>query len=150
MLNINGIAHIALSVKDIKISKTFYKKLLPFLGLKLIHDGDESFYHVGSRTGIMVQQIKKDKNSYNFNQNNIGLHHLCFRARSRDDIDKIKDKLLEMKAHIERGPIEGPWAPGYYYILFEDPDGIRIEVNYVPGQGLLDQNNTFNSNNDYL
>jgi len=150
MLNINGIAHIALSVKDIKISKTFYKKLLPFLGLKLIHDGDESFYHVGSRTGIMVQQIKKDKNSYNFNQNNIGLHHICFRARSRDDILKIKDKLLKMKAHIERGPIEGPWAPGYYYILFEDPDGIRIEVNYVPGQGLLDQNNTFNSNNDYL
>ena len=150
MLNINGIAHIALSVKDIKISKNFYKKLLPFLGLKLIHEGDESFYHVGSRTGIMVQQIKKDKNSYNFNQNNIGLHHLCFRARSRDDILKIKDKLLKMKAHIERGPIEGPWAPGYYYILFEDPDGIRIEVNYVPGQGLLDQNNTFNSNNDYL
>ena len=150
MLNINGIAHIALSVKDIKISKNFYKKLLPFLGLKLIHEGDESFYHVGSRTGIMVQQIKKDKNSYNFNQNNIGLHHLCFRARSRDDILKIKDKLLKMKAHIERGPIEGPWAPGYYYILFEDPDGIRIEVNYVPGQGLLDENNTFNSNNDYL
>jgi hypothetical protein len=26
-------------------------------------------------------------------------------------------------------------APGYYSILFEDPDGIRIEVNYVPGKG---------------
>ena len=150
MLNINGIAHIALSVKDIKISKTFYKELLPFLGLKLIHDGEESFYHIGSRTGVMVQQIKKDKNSYNFNQNNIGLHHLCFRARNRDDIDKIKKKLIEMNAHIKRGPIEGPWAPGYYYILFEDPDGIRLEVNYVPGQGLLNESTAFNSNNDYL
>ena len=98
----------------------------------------------------MVQQIKKDKNSYNFNQNNIGLHHLCFRARNRDDIDKIKEKLIEMNAHIKRGPIEGPWAPGYYYILFEDPDGIRLEVNYVPGQGLLNESTAFNSNNDYL
>ena len=28
-------------------------------------------------------------------------------------------------------------APGYYSVLFEDPDGIRIEANHVPGQGLL-------------
>ena len=36
-----------------------------------------------------------------------------------------------------REPLEGPWAPGYYSILFEDPDGIRVEVNYVPGRGHL-------------
>jgi hypothetical protein len=36
-----------------------------------------------------------------------------------------------------RGPEERTWAPGYYYVLFEDPDGIRLEVNYVPGVGLL-------------
>ena len=35
-------------------------------------------------------------------------------------------------------PEEGPqWAPGYYSILFEDPDGIRVEVNHVPGRGHL-------------
>ncbi|MEM7408234.1 MAG: hypothetical protein AAF458_23295, partial [Pseudomonadota bacterium] len=27
------------------------------------------------------------------------------------------------------------FAPGYYSVLFEDPDGIRIEVNHVPGKG---------------
>ena len=27
------------------------------------------------------------------------------------------------------------FAPGYYSVLFEDPDGLRIEVNYVPGRG---------------
>jgi len=25
----------------------------------------------------------------------------------------------------------------YYSVLFEDPDGIRLEMNHVPGQGLL-------------
>ena len=30
-------------------------------------------------------------------------------------------------------------APGYYSVLFEDPDGIRLEVNHVPGKGLLAQ-----------
>ena len=39
---------------------------------------------------------------------------------------------------IVRAPETGAWAPGYYSILFEDPDGVRIEVNHVPGRGNLD------------
>ena len=34
-------------------------------------------------------------------------------------------------------PAEDTWAPGHYSVLFEDPDGIRLEVNFVPGAGLL-------------
>ena len=33
--------------------------------------------------------------------------------------------------------MEGNWAPGYYFFVFEDPDGIRLEVNFIPGKGLL-------------
>ena len=39
--------------------------------------------------------------------------------------------------HILHAPQEEPWAPGYYSVLIEDPDGIRIEFNHVPGVGLL-------------
>ena len=49
-----------------------------------------------------------------------------------------------MNATIVRGPIEGPWARSYYYVLFEDPDGIRLEVNFVPGAGLLSDGAEFN------
>ena len=49
-----------------------------------------------------------------------------------------------MNATIVRGPVEGRWAPGYYYVLFEDPDGIRLEVNFVPGAGLLAPGASFN------
>ena len=150
MINVNGIAHVALSVKNLYKSKVFYKELMPFLGLKLVHEGEESIYHVGARTGIMIQQIDKNKISKKFNQNNIGLHHFCFRAREKKDIDLIAVKLKEMNTVIIRGPTEGKWVPGYYYILFEDPDGIRLEVNYVPGEGILSKNVNFNSNKDYL
>jgi hypothetical protein len=27
------------------------------------------------------------------------------------------------------------FAPGYYSVLFEDPDGIRVEVNHVRARG---------------
>jgi hypothetical protein len=33
--------------------------------------------------------------------------------------------------------MEGNFAPGYYFFVFEDPDGIRLEVNFIPGKGLL-------------
>jgi len=34
-------------------------------------------------------------------------------------------------------PQEDGFAPGYYPVLFEDPDGMRIEVNHGPGRGHL-------------
>jgi hypothetical protein len=55
-----------------------------------------------------------------------------------------------MNATIVRGPMEGSWAPGYYYVLFEDPDGIRLEVNFVPGAGVLAPGAQFNPATDYL
>jgi catechol 2,3-dioxygenase-like lactoylglutathione lyase family enzyme len=67
----------------------------------------------------------------------VGLHHLCFRARDRGDVDSLHGFLQEVGAKIVHPPEEGTWAPGYYSVLFEDPDGIRLEMNHVPGPGLL-------------
>ena len=148
-LKTNGIAHIALSVRDIRKSKIFYKDLLPYLGLKLVHESSKSCYHVGGRTGILIQQINTNKDYNCFSQNNVGLHHFCFRLSSTKEIDKLSEKLIIMKAHIVRGPLHGPWVPGYYYILFEDPDNIRLEANYVPNKGVFEEKVTFNPAKDY-
>ena len=92
---------------------------------------------VGARTALGIQRCADEHVGERFNPNRVGMHHLCFRARSREDVEAIAKKLREMDAFIDRGPIEGDWAPGYYYVVFEDPDGIRLEVNYLPGKGLL-------------
>ena len=68
-----------------------------------------------------------------------GLHHVCFRARSREDVDALHALLLEMGAHVVHPPEEAGFAPGYYSVLFEDPEGIRLEMNFVPGRGHLDR-----------
>ena len=148
-MKINGIAHIALSVSDIENSKIFYKDLLSFLGLNLVHERKKSCYHVGGRTGILIQQITKDETSGSFSQNNVGLHHLCFRLLSKNNVDELVIKLKKMNANIIRGPLNGPWVPGYYYVLFEDPDGIRLEANFVPHKGIFEKNVKFNSAGDY-
>jgi hypothetical protein len=48
-----------------------------------------------------------------------------------------------MGADIVRAPVEGPWAPGYYSLSFRDPEGIRLELNHVPGKGLFAEDGTF-------
>ena len=59
-MNINGIAHIALNVSDLKKSKLFYDKILTNMGLSLIHSSNKSFYYVGGKTGILIQQVNAD------------------------------------------------------------------------------------------
>ena len=79
----------------------------------------------------------------------MGLHHFCFRARKKSDIFLVEEKLKNINGNIIRGPTQGSWAPGYFYILFEDPNKIRLEVNYVPDKGVLKKNIKFNPSNDY-
>jgi catechol 2,3-dioxygenase-like lactoylglutathione lyase family enzyme len=72
-----------------------------------------------------------------FAQGRAGLHHVCLRARERADVDAVYQFLLSIGATIIRAPEGGAWAAGYYSVLFEDPDGIRLEINHIPGKGLL-------------
>ena len=148
-INVNGIAHIALSVRSIKKSKIFYKKLMPFLGFSIVHESIKSIYFLGCKTGILLQEVDNIKLGSKFSQNNIGLHHFCFRARKEKDIYSVAKHLKLIKTKIIRGPCSGPWAPGYLYILFEDPDSIRLEVNYVPKKGVFEQDTKFNPAGDY-
>jgi catechol 2,3-dioxygenase-like lactoylglutathione lyase family enzyme len=136
-MEINGIAHIFLTAANFQRSREFYRKLLPFLGLKPVIDSDGVYYCVGGRTAVAIRAPSPENEGAAFDQNRIGLHHLCFRARERADVDELHDFLTSIGTTIVRAPREDSWAPGYYSILFEDPDGIRLELNHVPGKGLL-------------
>lgn len=138
-MQLNGIAHIQLTVADVKRSIRFYEPLLHSFEMKTIAKTPEVFYCVGSRTGVAISQADPEFQDDRFHQRRIGLHHLCFRARSREDVDETFKLVQRLDgAHIVHGPQGENFAPGYYSILFEDPDGIRIEVNHVPGKGHLD------------
>ena len=134
----NGIAHIQLTVKDPDACVPFWEKLCHFLEMKTLIKGENIIYCIGSRTGILVRGAPEDKRDVAFDQDRPGLHHLCFRAREREDVDAVHRFLVdELSAKIVHPPEEGSFAPGYYSVLFEDPDGIRVEVNHVPGRGHL-------------
>ncbi len=137
MIEINGAAHVILTVSQWDKARAFYGELLPFLGMTKVIDRDDFFYHVGGRTAVGIERCADEYRSERFVQSRVGLHHLCLRARTRDDVNAAAAKLREMGAMIDRGPTEGTWMEGYYYVVFEDPDGIRLEINHIPGKGVL-------------
>jgi len=138
MIEINGIAHIQITAGDFEASRAFYQKLLPFLGLTPVLAIDRFYYCVGGRTGFAVSAPDPAYEGQRFVQRRVGLHHVCFRARERGDVDKAFAFVQEIGAAIVHGPQEDGFAPGYYSILFEDPDGVRLEINHVPGRGVFD------------
>lgn len=150
MIDINGMAHVILTVSQFDAAKAFYSALLPEFGMTCVFSGNDFVYHVGARTAIGIQRCDPAYEDERFVQLRVGLHHICLRARSRDDVDAAGALAERLGAKIVRGPMEGTWAPGYYYVLFEDPDGIRLEVNHVPGAGLLGLDTPrINPGNDY-
>jgi catechol 2,3-dioxygenase-like lactoylglutathione lyase family enzyme len=134
---VNGIAHIHITVNNAGRCIPFWEKLCHFLEMKTLVRNKTTLYCIGSRTGILVREAPPQKQDRHFDQETVGLHHFCFRARSVEDVKSIaKFVTQELKATIIHPAQEGSqFAPGYYSFLFEDPDGIRVEFNHVPDQG---------------
>lgn len=137
-MEIAGAAHVILTVSSWESAREFYGSLCEFLGLTKYLDSDEILYYVGGKTALGIEPCAPEHRKKRFVQSRVGLHHVCFRARLREDVDRLHEFLVERGATIVHGPEEGPWAPKYYSVLFEDPDGIRLELNHVPGKGIFD------------
>ncbi|HTQ68119.1 MAG TPA: VOC family protein [Solirubrobacteraceae bacterium] len=137
-IEINGVAHIILRVNRIAACIAFYDQVMPFLGLQAVRPrSDEFVYYVGGRTAVGIRRADTDHAGVAHVETGPGIDHLCFRARQREDVDALHAFLERIGADMVRTPSEGPWAPGYYSLSFRDPEGIRLELNHVPGAGLL-------------
>jgi catechol 2,3-dioxygenase-like lactoylglutathione lyase family enzyme len=99
-MEVNGIAHIFLTASNFETSRAFYLKLLPFLGMTPVIDTDTTFYCVGGRTAVGIRAPAPEHAGAAFQQQRVGLHHLCFRARERADVDDLHAFLRSIGATI--------------------------------------------------
>src|SRR5215467_6502722 len=78
-IEINGMAHVILTVSNFATAREFYRRLLPEFGMKVVSDNDRFFYCVGARTAIGIQPCDPTLAGERFVQQRVGLHHLCLR-----------------------------------------------------------------------
>jgi catechol 2,3-dioxygenase-like lactoylglutathione lyase family enzyme len=120
-MEINGMAHVILTASNFERSREFYRKLLPFLGLQPMIDSDEMYYCVGGRTALGIRKPAPEHVGAVFEQSRVGLHHLCFRARARADVDELHGFLGSLDVKIIRAA-RGSMGAG---ILFAAVRGSR-------------------------
>jgi len=133
-----GLHHIDLSVKDVAASKAVYGLVLEFLGYRLVTDKPRQcewdLGPEGHGASLGIKACAPEEASHAHRRYAPGLHHLAWRAASRDDVDRLHALLVEQGVPVLDPPAHYPEYSGdYYAVFFEDPDGIKLELVHAPG-----------------
>jgi glyoxylase I family protein len=133
-----GLHHVDLVVSSIERSLPFYRDLLGPLGFHGLSEvegerGETIFYLSGRGTSVGLREAP-NRVLEPVDRYRVGLHHLCFEAYTRADVDERADWLRAGGHPIESGPEEYGYAPGYYAVFFYDPDGMKLEIVHVPAR----------------
>jgi catechol 2,3-dioxygenase-like lactoylglutathione lyase family enzyme len=131
-----GVHHVDLVVSSIERSLPFYTELLGPLGFNRVGEvegerGETIWYISGPGTAVGLREAQSEVAPYD--RYSIGLHHLAFEAASRGVVDERAEWLRSQNVELESEPQEYTYIPGYYAVFFFDPDGLKLEIVYVPG-----------------
>ena len=123
--------HVDLTVSDFRRSKDFYAKVLPLMGFERL---PKEFGAVAWRGAsiIAIQPAKPEQKDRVHSRYAPGLHHLAFRAPSRDAVDTLHAELVTLGVAILDAPADYPYSAGYYAVFFADPDGMKLEYVHCP------------------
>jgi catechol 2,3-dioxygenase-like lactoylglutathione lyase family enzyme len=107
-MEVSGIAHIFLTASNFERTRRILLQAAAVswadLGLKSVIDTDAVYYCVGGRTAVAIRAPAAEHAGAAFQQNRVGLHHLCFRARERADVDESHGLLCSLGVTIIRAP----------------------------------------------
>ena len=125
-----GIDHIYLSVRSIERSEAFYDKvLLRVLGFKkssFVLGDDAHVQYFNRLLGLVLRPARRDTGAHD--PYAPGLHHLCFRVQEAVDVDRVAAELEASGVEVTGPKAFREYAPDYYAVFVNDPDGIRLEI----------------------
>lgn len=133
------IDHIQITVRDLDAAAAFYDRLMPLLGFDPKRRGSAAieerefrvvewshprlcFAITSPRSAFANEAVHRRRPG--------ALHHLAFKADSREEVDRLHAALVAIGAAIVSPPREYPeYTPaGYYALFFKDPEGMKYEI----------------------
>lgn len=132
MTEVTGIDHIYIAVSDLRRSEDFYDRVLVmamgFRKNKFTLGGDAHVQYFNRHFGYVLRPSRTHAAHDSFAP---GIHHLCLRVDSADDVAAISTQLRSEGINASEAKLYPEYAPDYWATYFTDPDGIRLEVtNY--------------------
>jgi len=128
---LGAIMNLALKVSDRPRSEVFYDWLLTALGYTCVAQTHRYTMWWSAQAGAITLS---DAEPLQTAASNLpGLHHFALAAESSQQVDLIYQRLQVIGAQILQPPqkVENGHTT-YYSLLFTDPDGLRLELVYMP------------------
>jgi catechol 2,3-dioxygenase-like lactoylglutathione lyase family enzyme len=127
-IEVTALDHLYLTVRDLAVSQAFYDPVMRLLdfrkGTKPI--GGDPHVHYFNR--VMQISLRPAREAAAHDPYAPGLHHLCLRVATREDVDAVARELRGLGVQATPPALWPEYAEDYYATFFEDPDGIRLEV----------------------
>ena len=127
--------HLDLTVGDLEVARRFYQPIMSLLGYRLVEDTERDLGFSPedeSGTGIVLHPARPAGRAKGHDRYAPGLHHLAFRAESRDEVHRLHQLLQALGATVLDPPAVY-YPPDYYAVFFSDPDGLKLELVFNPG-----------------
>ncbi|KLG23277.1 glyoxalase [Enterobacter roggenkampii] len=125
-----GVQHIGLAVSNLEESAAFFTGLLGWQEVKRREDYPAIFVKDGALT-LTLWKTQTEQPVQFDRKNNVGLHHLALRVKTREGLYRILEVLKANQVEIEFEPTVIREGPAMHMMCYE-PSGIRIEF-YYPG-----------------
>ena len=134
------IDHIQITVKDLRVAEPFYDKLMPILGFDINRKSKgrvakHEFDVIEYSHPLLIIGINSPREAFKediIHRRKPGaLHHLAFKAESREEVDRVYSQIKEIGANIVEEPKFFPQhGESYYALFFKDLEGIKYEIVY--------------------
>jgi catechol 2,3-dioxygenase-like lactoylglutathione lyase family enzyme len=135
---VKALHHLDLAVTDPERSLQFYLALLGPLGVEELYRfptyrGTEEVVYVGVGPGKQAIGFRRaDGGEHRYYD--VGVEHIALSVDSREEVEAVYDRAVEMGARIHFPVEEDRDIPGYWAVFIFDPDGLRLEVFCWPGE----------------
>ena len=122
--------HLGVNVPDLEAAKAYYDVMMPLLGMEFFFatEKEVSYRPAGAKPGThFLLYTAPDANDYSRRQ--VGLQHMAFRARTRDEVHAAYSKAVELGADVIFEPQSFPqYHENYYAAFWHDPHGFMLEI----------------------
>ena len=124
-----GIDHVYLAVRDLARSARFYDGVMAALGYQRVDStiaGDPHVHYYNRQFGFSLRPARAGTPAHD--PYAPGLHHFCFRVLAAAAVDPAAAELRALGVSVSEPRLYPEYAPDYYATFFDDPDGIRLEI----------------------
>jgi catechol 2,3-dioxygenase-like lactoylglutathione lyase family enzyme len=132
--NINGLDHIAIRVKNMKVSIDWYSNVLCLTKYKLEKWGEFPVFMLSGKSGVAIFPALSKDEKLNLESKNVKIDHFAFNV-SNEDFKKAK-------GHFNTLNIPFKFQDHHYFhsVYLKDPDNHTVELTTI----MVDEDKFYN------